>query len=759
MHVLCLYIVKAEPDDERHTCSSDGPRRKKTLMKLLIAEKYKVAAPFANLLGAKDKSHVSFNKGNTGWLEGNGWAVTWCAGHLLQMCMPDEYDDEYKRWSLDTLPFVPKRWKSKPGSSAVAKAQLKVIRDLIKSGDIDEIYHAADADREGELIVREVLEYLDATDIPAKRVWYTNVTKEALTKALDEAKPLSDYDDLGNAAKMRQYADYILGINLSRAYTVYIDETANTGRVISPAVNLVVERQAAIDAFVPQDYITITAGLRSDEGEFPAQARYDDIERGREVAKLIKGKDATIVSVEQKEASERRKLYDLTSLQADAAKLFGYDATTTADIAQKLYEQGWQSYPRTNSNYINPEQVDETAPLLPAAASKVFSGSAGIDTDRLDVQRIVQAKGAGAEASHTGLCPTMQGIEAYRGQIRDNRQLRNIFVLVCARMLCSCLPPRRCLKTSVGVDIEGEAFSANGNVELDPGFLPFEKKVLAGLGKKVKETKDKTLPELHEGDIYQVKSVRTKTSKTKPPKPYTTASLLEQMKDIASVLPDKEMRDILRKQGAGLGTQSSRDTVIATMKSSNFVEVRGGYIYPTDKAKDLMSILPDDIKSPVMTATMELDLNGIATGSKDPADMYREVVREIRKDIDAVRAMPQRERKVRLPKNSKPFKGCVCPRCGGSLVESPKSVTCTECGLVIWRTTAKKKVPLTEIKSILKTGMSTEKLSGFKSKKGNDFSCWLYLDETGRVSFDFDDEGRKAKDNLVTRKARGAAQS
>lgn len=722
-------------------------------MKLLIAEKYKVATSFASLLGAKDRSHMSFNKGNTGYLSGNGWIVTWCAGHLLQMCMPDEYGDEYKRWSLDNLPFVPRKWKSKPGSSSVAKAQLRTIRDLLKSGDIEEIYHAADADREGELIVREVIEYLDAKDIPAKRVWYTNVTNEALTKAMAEAKPLSDYDDLGNAAKMRQYADYILGINLSRAYTVYIDETANTGRVISPATNLVVERQAAIDAFVPQDYLTITAGLHSDGKEFAASARYDDLDRGKEVAKMIRNKDARIVSVEQKEASERRKLYDLTSLQADASKLFGYDASTTADIAQKLYEQGWQSYPRTNSNYINPEQVDETAPLLPAAASKVFNGSSGIDAGQLDVQRIVQPKGSGAEASHTGLCPTMQGIDAYRSQIRGNAQLRNIFVLVCMRMLCSCLPPRRCLKTSVGVDIEGEPFSANGNIELEPGFLPFEKKVLAGLGKKVKETKDKVLPDIHEGDVYVVKSVRTKTSKTKPPKPYTTASLLEQMKDIASILPDKKLRDILRQQGAGLGTQSSRDSVIATMKSSNFIEVRGGYIYPTDKAKDLMAILPDEIKSPVMTATMELELNDIATGNKRPADMYKEVVREVHKDIEVVRAMPARARKPRQLKNSKPFMADACPMCGGDLVETPKSITCPDCGFIVWRTIAKKRVPLPQIKSIVKTGMTTEKLSGFKSKKGNEFSCWLYLDEKGKVTFDFDDDGRDAKLNFMRRNA------
>ena len=724
-------------------------------MRLLIAEKYKVATSFAKFLGANDRSHMAFNKGNTGYMTGNGWIVTWCAGHLLQTCKPDEYSDDYKRWSLDNLPFVPKKWKWKPSQGAAAKTQLKVIGDLLKSGDVAEIYHAADADREGELIVREVLDYFDATGIPAKRVWYTNVTEAALKKAMDEAKPLEEYEDLGNAAKMRQYADYILGINLSRAYTVYIDETANTGRVISPAVNLIVQRQAEIDAFVPQDYLTVTASLVQGDKAFSASARYDDVERGREVAKMIRKKKATITSVDQKEASERRKLYDLTGLQADAAKLFGYDASTTADIAQKLYEQGWQSYPRTNSNWINPEQVDETRPLLPAAATQVFSAMPEMDVSQLDVQRIVEPKGKGAEASHTGLCPTMQGIRDYKTKIRPDARMRNIFVLVCMRMLCSCLPPRRCMKTAVGVDIEGEAFSANGNIELDAGFLPFEKKILAGLGKKVKATRDAVLPELAVGDVYDVKGATTKLKKTKPPKPYTTASLLTQMKDIASVLPDKELRDILRSQGAGLGTSSSRDKVIETMKSSNFVVVQGGNLHPTDKAKDLMSILPEAIKSPEMTAKMELELNAIARGEMPPADMYREVVRIIHEDIDEVRKMPARPRKPKKLKNSKPFMKGACPMCHGDLVETPKAISCSECEFIVWRTTAKKKVPLTEIKSIVKTGKSTKKLEGFKSRAGKDFSCWLYLDDQGSVKFDFDDEGRAAKANFVARNTKG----
>lgn len=727
-------------------------------MKLLIAEKYKVAQPFARLLGANDRSNIKFSKGNTGWFEGNGWIVTWCAGHVIQMCMPDEYGDEYKRWTLDNLPFVPKRWKSKPGESPVAKAQLRAIGDLVKSGRVDELWHAADADREGELIVREIIDYLGCGDIPARRVWYTNVTDEALRKAMAEAKPLSDYDDLGNAAKMRQYADYLLGINLSRAYTVYMDETANTGRVISPAVNLVVQRQAEIDAFVPQDYLTVTAALEQGDKSFSASARYDDVARGREVARMIKGKDATITSVDQKEASERRKLYDLTSLQADAARLFGYDANTTADIAQSLYEQGWQSYPRTNSNWINPEQVDETEPLLAAAAEAVFTVGDELDTSTFDIQRIVQGSGEGVEASHTGLCPTMQGIRDYRQRIRQDARMRNIFVLVCMRMLCAVMPPRRCLKTAVGVDIQGEAFGANGNVELEPGFLPFEKRILAALGKKVKETKDVTLPPLEVGDTYVVKDVATKAKKTQPPKPYTTASLLAQMKDIASILPDKEMRDILRSQGAGLGTQSSRAAVIETMKSSNFIELRGGSLYPTEKAKHLMSVLPDEIKSPEMTATMELDLNAISVGKKDPKEMYREVVRIVGKDIDAVRKMEPMPKKPRQLRNAKPFLRGACPMCGGDLVETPKSVACPSCGFTVWRTVAKKKVPLTQIKSLVRQGHTSERLDGFKSRKGTDFGCWLYIDASGEVKFDFDEGGSTAKgSNVVTLRKGGDA--
>ena len=435
-------------------------------MKLIITEKYKTAQPFARLLGATNKSHVSFNKGNRGYFEGNGWCITWCMGHLIELCLPDQYGDEYKKWSLDNLPIVPKKWMYQPASGVNARYQLGVVKELLNRSDLECVYHAADADKEGELIVRELLTYFGKENVPAKRVWYTNTTDEALTKALAEAKPLSDYDGLAAAALARQQRDWIYGTNLTRAYTAYSHTLQNVGRVVSATINLIVQRQKEIDEFVPKEYGVVSALLDRDDKSFVAAAKYDDLKRAAEVERKIKGKVGRITGIDKTQSSTKRKLFDLTSLQAEAAKRFGYSATQTAAIVQTLYENGWMSYPRTNSNYINPEQIDETEPLLGEAHARIFSDMP-IDDSDFDINRIVQAKGEGAEASHTGLCPTMQGLEDYASRIKGDDRLDSIFRLVAIRLVASCLPPYITEKTTVSVDIESEPFTAAGTGEIE----------------------------------------------------------------------------------------------------------------------------------------------------------------------------------------------------------------------------------------------------------------------------------------------------
>lgn len=724
---------------------------------LLITEKKSTAEPFIRYLGLRDRSHA---KGGTGYVQGerggDTWIVTWCFGHTLEPLMPDEYDPRYKRWDMGDLPFIPKRWRMKP-SCGVAGQQYRVIRDLIKGGGIDVIYHAGDSDREGELIVREILTQAKGEGIPAKRLWYSTLTQANIPKVLASARPLSDYDSTYKSAQLRQFLDYVYGINLSRAYTIHYHGTRNVGRVVSPTIGMVVRREEEIEGFKPEQYALVSALLRRDGKQFVARARYSDIPKAKEVAEAIKGKTGRITSVESKDARTRRRLYKLTDLQVDASRLFGYEPNDTLAIVQSLYEKGWMTYPRTNSDTITPDDEGWVSEALPKALGQVFSNGGGTaDASELSVSRIVKvAKEGDYEASHPGLCPTMEGIAAYSTISRDARQ-DNVFRLVAGRMVASCLPERVEEKTKVGVDIEGEPFAAAGSVEKVPGYKPFEDWYMGQLPTKRKrrQARDAALPLLAVGDEYDVARTKVEEKETEPPKRFTTTTLTAAMENIANVMPEKAMKDILRSQEAGLGTQASRGTIIATIKKNRFVETKGGYLYPTQKARELIGSLPENIKSPEMTARMEIALDNVMTGKADPDKFVRRVVETISRQVDDVRKMEPVPDTARYADAKVLVKG-GCPKCGGDVVVTKRSYACSSgCGFVIWQDIAKKHVTQKEAKSLCADGRSTEKLSGFKSKKGSEFSCWLYLDDDAKVAFDFDDQGRKAMNNYVTKDVR-----
>lgn len=732
-------------------------------MQLIIAEKHSAAKDFAALLHCTEK-HTTFNKGTVGYYQSpdGQWCVTWAAGHVIQMDYPDAYGPQYKSWRLDVLPLIPDTYRYSPSSYEPAKSQWKVLSELINREDVTDIYHAADADREGELIGREILREAGASASKNYwRLWYTNTTAAALQRAIDEKKPLKEYRDLGAAADCRQKLDWVFGLNMTRAFTAYAHSTQNVGRVVSPTINLIVERQREIDAFVPEDFATITVPVKKDGNEFKAEAKFDDIPKAEALAKTLKGKDAVIRNIEKKTERESRKLYSTTQLQAEASERFGYEPDATMKIMQELYDKGFLSYPRTKSNSINEDQIDETKDLPKLAWEKVFSMPSQCNPTEFDIMRIVEKKKKGAEeASHTGLTPTDVGISAYQSQIKPNERLRNIFLLVACRLICSVLPPRVVDKTKVDVEIEHEMFKATGSVEVEAGFMDLERYVKSALAskKKKKPSAVQVLPaDIEVGDVYVCQTAKCAKKQTKPPQQYTTSSLLTAMESISRVLTDKKMKELMKD--AGLGTAASRDTVIATIKKNDFVEVRGGRLYPTEKAFALMDLLPEDVKSPIMTGQMELDLDAIARGEKDPKEFMDQIAERVRKEIDAVRALPPIPDTKRYANNKVFVKG-ACPACGEDVVETDKSFVCKHnCGFIMWRSVAKKKVTKEEFKHILEHGHSSQKIDGFKSKKGNDFSCWLYIDANNEVKFDFSDDGREAKnDNIIALRKKNGTQ-
>ena len=733
-------------------------------MKLIIAEKYKVAQSFAKLLGCT-KRNITNNNGSVGYVESpdGEWCITWAAGHVIRTLEPDEYSDDYKRWSFDTLPIIPTVWKYKPSDVNPAKSQWKVLRELVNREDITAIYHAADADREGEMIGREILREAHA---PASkeyfRLWYTNTTDAALRRAISEAKPLKDYRPLGEAADCRQKLDWIYGFNMTRAYTLYAHSVQNVGRVVSPTINLIVQRQKEIDDFVPENYAVVTASIKSEKGEFTADAKFEDIEYAGNLSKTIKGKTATVSKIEKTTENENRKLYNTTQLQADASKRFGYEPDMTMKVLQELYDAGYISYPRTKSNNINADQVEETKDLPKLAWEKVFKSPEMVSPDVFDINRLVVAKGKSAEeASHTGLCPTDVGINEYQKSIKCtdsademSKRKRNIFLLISMRLICAVMPPRVLDKTKIDIAIEKDMFKATGSVEVSPGFSAFEKYVLSFIKQKKQRkqaSSDQLLPDLAEGEQLNCTGGKCSKKTTKPPKQYTTAQLLTTMENISRIVDDKKMKELLKD--SGLGTAASRDTIIKTIKNNGFVTTEGGMLYPTQKAIKLMSLLPEDMKSPIMTGQMEIELDAIARGEGSAQEFIESVKERVQKEVDAVKALPPIPDTDRY-KDNKVFLKDACPKCGQDVVETDKMMVCKHnCGFKLWRTVAKKKIPKGELKALLETGMTTAKLEGFKSKAGKDFSCWLYIDpEDGlNVKFDFDDNGKNAKNNFVAK--------
>lgn len=737
------------------------------MKRLIITEKHSTAKPFIKVLGLRDTSNVTGESGGaTGYVkgnhDGNEWFVTWCFGHLVETCMPDEYDEKYKRWDLDDLPVIPEKWKYKPVGRTAPKKQLSTIKKLVKDEGFDYIYHAADSDREGELLGREVLRecgVLGTTRRTKKspqlmRIWYGSVTEDAIRKALEQATPLSEYDGLGDAGDARQKIDWLYGINLTRAYTSYCHETRNVGRVVSPTINLVVSKQAEIDSFVPQDYAVVSATMEKNGDTFVATARFDDVKLGKAVTQSIKGHNGTIADIQTRRQSKSVLLYDLTELQSTCSRLYKLEPSETMTVMQRLYEQGYVTYPRTSSNTITPNDVDDVTPLIPQVIKSMLGGNAKT-ASKTDVSRIVSLPDSeDKEASHTGLCPTQDGIAAFvNGTLSNTKHDRDILLLIASRMAEACMPPCVIDTTSVTVDIDGNSFGANGHIVIDEGYRVIHQMLGKTLGVTVKAPQGKILPKISTGEKWLVADSAYDIRKTEPPKQYTTASLLDTMKNITRLLPEKSMRDTMRAQDAGLGTSASRDQVIATIKKNGFVtQDSKGYLHPTEKSIELMKMLPDAIKTPVMTANLEASLTEVASGREKEDNLLANVIDIVRKDVDVVKSLPRKATTyAKISSDAKVIVKDGCPVCGSDIVETKKGYTCKSCGFVIWKEIAKKKIPQRECKSLCGNGLSTAKLDGFTSKKGTKFSCWLYLDEGAKTKFDFSDDGEKARDNYVTR--------
>lgn len=546
----------------------------------MIAEKPSVALALAKVLGAYQRQD--------GYMEGNGYLVSWCVGHLVSLAQPDAYDEKYKKWRRDCLPIIPEQWKWEVTDDK--RAQFKILKDLMFRADVDELICATDAGREGELIFRLVY-YQAGCKKPFKRLWFSSMEDEAIKDGFENLREGSDYDNLYEAALCRSKANWLVGINGTRLFTTLYDKRLTVGRVQTPTLAMVVERNKQITEFQKQKYFNLH--LKDGKFEVHKEKIFDEQEAKR-IQELCNGMDAVVKSVIKTEKSvSPPKLYDLTTLQRESNRYFGYTAQKTLDLTQSLYEQKLVTYPRTDSQYLT-EDMKETAESMVLAVQMVFDFGDFPPKD-YDVNRVINN---GKVTDYHAIIPTAE-IQK-QDLLKLSQEERDILLLIAQRLLCATGEKQKISETEVKVECAGEEFQAKGKMVLDMGWKDCEMEFRSRLKNKQKsETKDVVIPLVAEGEVLHGVEVSVTEHFTSPPKPYTEDTLLSAMETAGNEDFDEDT------EKKGLGTPATPASMIEKLVSSKYLERKGKQLIPTDAGINLICVLPEKVKSAKMTAEWE----------------------------------------------------------------------------------------------------------------------------------------------------------
>lgn len=681
-------------------------------MQFVVTEKNSVARSVAAVLGASEKKK--------GYLKGNGYWVSWCVGHLVELAAPSVYDEKYAKWRTEDLPILPVNWQFSVIEST--KAQFNVLRTLMNDSRVTSIVCATDAGREGELIFRLVYSLCGCTK-PVERLWISSLEDAAIAEGFRNLRPASEYDSLYHAALCRAQADWLVGINATRLFSTRYHQLLNIGRVMTPTLALLVEREAQIQAFRSTPFYTVQldCGLLSAISE-----RLTERAEAERIAALCDGKEARISKLEQKERLEQPpRLYDLTSLQRDANRLLGYTAQQTLDYAQSLYEKKLASYPRTDSRYLTSHMenstrmlVEQTVKVLPLRKDGIFS---------CNVDQIIDN---GKVTDHHALIPTAR-IAGY-----DLLSLpageRSLLTLLMVRLLCAVGKPCRIHETAVTLECEGGSFFLKGRQIMDMGWKSMEKVCRTALkSAPVEETAAQELPPLNDQMTFLPVKTSIQEGKTSPPKSYTEAALLSAMENAgAGETPD----DAERK---GLGTPATRAGIIEKLVKTGQIERKKGkkscVLLPTQKGVSLITVLPEELQSPLLTAEWEQKLKQIEKGELEPTLFLQEITEMVRGLVQSCHPVP--ESSVLFAEETKSIG--VCPRCGSMVVERSKGFLCSNraCRFALWRQNpffaAKKKELTAAIASaLLKEGRAFVK-GLYSPKTGKTYDAAIVLDDSG----------------------------
>lgn len=569
-------------------------------MKLIVTEKPSVAMSYAKVLGVQGRQD--------GYLEGNGYLVSWCVGHLVELAPPSAYGEQYVKWNIDDLPILPQKWQYLV--SASTKKQFAVLKKLMHRADVETVVNSCDAGREGELIFRLVYEQTKCKK-PVSRLWLSSMEDNAIREGFANLRPSTEYDALYQAALCRERADWEVGINCSRLFSCLYGRPLAVGRVMTPTLAMAVQREAAISAFTPEKFYTVLLAFVG--GGTASSKRFSQkADAERLLTRCRKEVQTTVQKVERKEKAEKPpQLYDLTTLQRDANRLLGFTAQQTLNYAQSLYEKKLITYPRTDSRFLT-EDMAASLPGLAAAIADTF----GVETSTTNARQVVDNSKV---TDHHALLPTASVARTDFSALPSGEQ--SVLRLIVARLLCAVGEPHRYAETSMTTICAGEEFSAKGKVVLDEGWKGIERKMLGDLLGKKKESA--ALPDVQEQNECSIVGAELKEGQTTPPKHYTEDTLLRSMETASA---DSMPEDAERQ---GIGTPATRAATIEKLVAKGFLERKSDkktkVLLPTDKGKALITVMPEQIQSADMTADWEAKLLRIERGEMKPNEFMTEI--------------------------------------------------------------------------------------------------------------------------------------
>ena len=684
-------------------------------MKLVIAEKPSVAMSLAAVLGATERKD--------GYLEGSGYLVSWCVGHLLELAQPEAYKEQYAKWRYEDLPILPENWKYEVPKDK--KKQLALLCRLMKDKRVDSVVCATDAGREGELIFRLVYEYAGCNK-PMERLWISSMEDAAIREGFDHLRPGSDYDKLYDAAVCRAGADWLIGINATRLFSVLYGVTLNVGRVMSPTLALLVQRESDIESFISKPFYVpeITCGGFTASGE-----KMTERSEAEKIRMDCDHNSAFVRSVEkQVKTIQPPRLYDLTTLQRECNRIYGYTAQQTLDYVQSLYEKKLATYPRTDSQYLTKDMQATAASLILWLRDNMTFGKGYAGEP--DIDRVTDDSKV---TDHHAIIPTVEIARTDLSELPSGE--RDVLTLLAVRLLCATTQANRFEAVTAMLDCQGYTFTAKGKTILQSGWKEVERIHRMSIRQSEtehRENEDAALPVLKEGQTFETVSASLREGKTSPPKHYTEDTLLSAMETAgAEDMPD----DAERK---GLGTPATRAATLEKLVSAGFVQRKKKQLISTEKGRNLIAVLPDNIKSPILTAEWESMLKQVEHGELS-ATSFMDQIADMSRTLVKEHTAPEKRFADLFPSSRETAHEAVgvCPRCGAPVYEGKKGFFCgnRECSFALWKdnrffSSKKKSITKSVAAALLKEGRIS--MSGLYSEKtGKTYDAEVILDDTG----------------------------